>query len=418
MNGHWFARAARVCALAAAVFLIVLFPSSTFAQDANQLKLVPRRIVLSTGKTFSLNIPESYEIGVAVEGLKRVRFLAKAPDGRLFVTDMHSLADNSQGQIYILGGFDAKTAKFANPTSYLENLHNPNSVAFYKDPSGQEWLYVALTEKLERFKFHAGDTKPSADPEVLATYPAYGLSYKYGGWHLTRTIVFGEGANKNKLYVSVGSSCNACAEKEEIRATVSLMDADGKNSRIIARGLRNAVGLKIADGKLYATNMGADHLGNDAPDDTMFMLDDESAPVTEAKNYGWPYCYFDKTKPLDDATFASSESKGDCGKIPAVFASFAAHGSPLGLEYFDKTTVDPELTEHFLVALHGSGHKKLKRGYKVVRVGKDGKQADFITGFMKNGIIYGRPCDILRIGSDFFLVTDDHAGVIYFLHHK
>jgi glucose/arabinose dehydrogenase len=388
------------------------------AQTSSEIKLTPHPITLSNGKSFSLNLPEAYEISVAAQGLKRVRFLAKAPDGRLFVTDMYSLADNKRGAIYILDGFDAKTGKIAKVIPYLQDLRNPNSAAFYKDASGQDWLYVALTDKLERFKFHSGDVKPSSEPEVLATYPDYGLNYKYGGWHLTRTIVFGEKAAKDKLYISVGSSCNACEEKEEIRATLSVMDADGKNAHIIASGLRNAVGLKIAEGKLYATNMGADHLGNDAPDDTMFAVDDEASPSREFKNYGWPYCYFEKGAVHDDPKLANATKKADCNKVPPVFAWFSAHGSPLGLEFFDATTADPQLREHFLVALHGSGHKELKKGYKVVRVGKDGVVSDFITGFLTDDVIYGRPCDIFKLGPDSFLLSDDNAGVIYFLRHK
>jgi glucose/arabinose dehydrogenase len=388
------------------------------AQDTESPKLIAQQIHLSNGKTFSLNVPEGYEIRVAAEGLKRVRFLAKAPDGRLFVTDMKNLADNKDGKIYILDGLDVATGKFNKVVPYLENLHNPNSIAFHQDANGRNWLYVALTGKLERFRYQNGDVKPSSEPEVLETFPDYGLSYKYGGWHLTRTIVFGEKANKDRVYVSVGSSCNACEEKEEIRATVLVMDEDGKNARIIARGLRNAVGLKLAEGKLYATNMGADHLGNDAPDDTMVVLDDEAKPSTQERFYGWPYCYFEKAAVKEDPNFAESPKKLGCGTVPPVFAAFEAHGSPLGLEYFDAGTSDPQLREHFLVALHGSGHKKLKRGYKVVRVAKDGTQTDFITGFLQNGNIYGRPCDIFRLGPDSFLVTDDKAGVIYFLRRK
>lgn len=411
-------RFARLVWLVVALQFLVVFPNPIQAQDKGALKLVPHSIALSNGKTFSLNLPEAYEISVAAEGLRRVRFLTKAPDGRLFVTDMYSLADNKRGAIYILDGFDAKTGKIAKVIPYLQNLRNPNSVAFYKDAQGQNWLYLALTDKLERFKFQPGEEKPSAEPEVLATYPDYGLNYKYGGWHLTRTIAFGEKANKDKLYISVGSSCNACEEKEEIRATVSVMDADGKNARIIASGLRNAVGLKIAEGKLYATNMGADHLGNDAPDDTMFALEDEVAPSQERKNYGWPYCYFEKGAVHDDPKFAGAAKKADCGKVPVVFAWFAAHGSPLGLEYFDATTADPQLRGDFLVALHGSGHKELQRGYKVVRVGNDGAVSDFITGFLADGVVYGRPCDIFRMSADSFLLTDDHSGMIYFVRRK
>ena len=187
---------------------------------------------------FSLLLPADFTIAPAAEGLKRVRFMARSPDGRIFVTTMHDLSDNSEGAVYILDGFDEEHGRFARVIPYLGNLRNPNSIAFHEDAQGQDWFYVALTDRLVRYKFTRGEERPTSQPEVLATYPAYGLSYKYGGWHLTRTITFGQG-NSNLLYVTVGSSCNACDEKEEIRATLSVMDADGKNQRIIARGLRN-----------------------------------------------------------------------------------------------------------------------------------------------------------------------------------
>ncbi|MCV5941587.1 hypothetical protein OFN64_33460, partial [Escherichia coli] len=88
-------------------------------------------------------------------------------------------------------------------------------------------------------------------------------SYKYGGWHLTRTIAFGP---NGKLYVSVGSSCNSCIEKEEVRAGLLEMNPDGSGQRIFARGLRNAVGLRFIDNQLYVTNQGSDHLGKNSPD--------------------------------------------------------------------------------------------------------------------------------------------------------
>jgi len=53
-----------------------------------QPKLVPHKIILKTGKTFSLDLPSDLEIIPAAEGLKRVRFFAKAPDGRIFVNEI------------------------------------------------------------------------------------------------------------------------------------------------------------------------------------------------------------------------------------------------------------------------------------------------------------------------------------------
>jgi len=397
---------------------LILFLSTTSwlcGQERATQNLTPHAITLQNGETFSLNVAEGFDISAAAEGLKRVRFMAKAPDGRIFVTDMYNRADNKRGTVYILGRFDEKNGHFAQPQPYLSDLRNPNSLAFHTDAEGQQWLYLALTEKLVRYKFRDGDVSPEGEPEVLATYPDYGLNYKYGGWHLTRTIAFGQGENRDKLYVSVGSSCNACEEKEEIRATLSVMDANGKNAKIIGRGLRNAVGMRVVDGALYFTNMGADHLGDDAPDDTMFVADKTTLQAGRETTYGWPDCYFNHGKIAKDPQFGGAANSLDCGKVPAPYATFAAHGSPLGLEYFGTDAKSPVLREHFLVALHGSGHKRLKRGYRVVRVSEKGTVEDFITGFLQNGVVHGRPCDILRLGSDSFLLTDDLAGLIYYV---
>src|SRR5215510_13713938 len=87
---------------------------SLHAQGNSEPKLSPHPITLANGRTFSLNLPADFDISVAAEGLKRIRFMTKAPDGRIFVTDMHDLSDNSLGSIYILENLDPKTGKFAS----------------------------------------------------------------------------------------------------------------------------------------------------------------------------------------------------------------------------------------------------------------------------------------------------------------
>jgi glucose/arabinose dehydrogenase len=398
----------------------LLFAMSLVAAPAQtpNPKLVAHPVRLAGGKTLSLNLPADFDISVAAQGLHRVRFLTQAPDGRIFATDMHDLSDNSLGVVYILDGFNAKTGKFASVRPYLQHLRNPNNVAFYRDRSGQQWLYLPLTDRLLRYRYAFGEQTPSSEPEVLATYPDYGLSYKYGGWHLTRTVAFGQENGVDKLYVAVGSSCNECEEKEEIRATLSVMDPEGKNQRILGRGLRNAVGLRYVNGTLYGTNMGADHLGDDAPDDTMFALDSNQRADGQTRNYGWPYCYFKDGKVLPDPTFAGSPKRVDCSRVSAAYNVFAAHGAPLGLEFFDGTAQSPELQDSFLVALHGGSKLSLARGYRLVRVSAGAPPQDFLTGFLKNGVVLGRPCGILRTGPDAFLFTDDHRGVIYYVHRR
>jgi glucose/arabinose dehydrogenase len=384
------------------------------------LKLVPNHISLANGKSFDLNLPEGFAVSVAAQGLKRVRFMAKSPDGRIFVTDMYNLADNTKGSVYVLDEFDPASGSFAKVTAYLKDLRNPNSIAFYTDQEGVDWFYLALTDHLVRYKYNAGENAPGSQPEVLASFPDYGLSYKYGGWHLTRTVAIG--AN-GKLYISVGSSCNACAEKEEVRASILEMDPDGKNQRHFARGLRNAVGLRWIKDRLLATNMGSDHLGDHKPADTMYT-------ITEGTNYGWPYCYQSGAGRFEDPKSNLAGKQLRCRAVPLAFAAFDAHSSPLGFEFFDSVDMGPvsksgyggPLRDSFLVALHGSTKKSLGRGYRVVRLQENRKSVDlpedFINGFLAAGKINGRPVDILRFGVDGFLLTDDYAGVVYYVYEK
>jgi len=400
---------------------------------------MPHLIQLASGKTLTLNLPSNFTINVAAQGLKRVRFMTMSPDDRIFVTDMHDLGDNTLGKVYILEGWNEKTGKFAKITPYLEHLRNPNNVVFYTEPAqngklAQTWLYLPLTDRLLRYGYNAGDHAPTGPPEVLAHYPDYGLNYKYGGWHLTRTVAFATLHGETRLYVTVGSSCNACNEKEEIRATLTAMDPDGAHQQIVARGLRNAVGMEsissIDGGALFATNMGADHLGKGDPEDTFFELDSNAHPVPEGSNYGWPTCYFDHGQPRADHLISDPKTTDrvvprppdgpppaqfDCARVPAAYTTFAAHGSPLGLEYFDSG--NKALTNSFLVALHGASHADIGTGYRVVRFdAANRKPLDFITGFLDHGKVKGRPCGILRVGPDAFLLTDDHDGAIYYVH--
>jgi glucose/arabinose dehydrogenase len=67
-----------------------------------------------------------------------------------------------------------------------------------------------------------------------------------------------------------------------------------------------------------------------------------------------------------------------------------------------------------IVAYHGSWNRSTPTGYKIVRF-KGDSQEDFITGWLKGTQVLGRPVDILVKGQDMY-ISDDKAGVIYFLH--
>ncbi len=379
-------------------------PNQENTQNNSELVLADQQVSLQNGKVFTLQVAEGFTVTPAYEGLKRVRFMAKSPDGRLFVTDMYDLSDNTKGKVYILDGFNSQTKKFTKITTYLENLRNPNNIAFYTE-KGQTWMYVALTDKLLRYKYEAEDTAPSGAPEILATFPDYGLSYKYGGWHLTRTVTFHGG----KLYVSVGSSCDLCEEKlsEGVRASILEMNPDGTDSKIYATGLRNAVGIKWVDNDFFATAMGSDKLGDDAPEDTLLQ-------ILPDKNYGWPYCYEQDNKILENNLQSWQRKSINCAETSLSYAALGAHSAPLGFDYFGTASGDA-LRNSFLIALHGSGNQSIGRGYQIVRVQKGVKPEPFITGFLQGDTRYGRPADVLHDGDNSFFFTDDFGGVVYYV---
>jgi glucose/arabinose dehydrogenase len=454
--------------------------------------LQPHTLTYAPGKSITLSLPATLDINVAASGLHRVRFLAQSGDGRIFATGMYNLADNTRGSIFILDGWNPQTHTFTHVIHYLDHLRNPNNLAFYTDPTThQTWLYLPLTDRLVRYKYHPGDNAPTSPPQILARFPDYGLNYKYGGWHLTRTVAFATLHGRTRLYLTTGSSCDYCREREVIRATLSVIDPDGAHWQILAHGLRNAVDLQytplLDGGALFATNMGDDHLGDHLPEDTFFELDSNNRPASSPPNYGWPTCYFTNGKPVLDHTplpamptpgnlateserpkdagppshtrtsqetdsvygkqtgmasqgamLAASGGKTDipdpdaklgsvpapltaCTGVPAAYTTFAAHSSPLGLAFFGPD--DPILANTFLVALHGASHPRIGTGYRIARfTPADRTPRDLITGFLTstNGraIVHGRPCGILRIAPDTFLLTDDFLGLIYYIHPK
>ncbi len=381
--------------------IIINTSAATFA-------LVPHHIHLQKNVDLDLQIPEGYNISVAFEGLKRLRFLAKSPDGRLFATDMHDKSDNKKGCVYIFEGWNDNTHTFEKIYTYLSNLHNPNQVAFYSS-NGKDFIYVAETGRLSYYAYHAGDTAATGEPTVVATFPDYGLGYKYGGWHLTRSLSF----HDNKIYVSVGSSCNACIEKEWERASVIEMNPDGSNKITFATGLRNSVGIKWINNQLWVTSMGRDLIGPDKPEE-LFLR------VQKGTTYHWPYYYQYQNKIYPDEQMQDSAGRNNVRiplQPPVAFAGFKAHSAPLGFDYFNGFS-DSSFNNAFLVALHGSTSVWRERGNAIVKVNGGNNYEEVVTGFLTGKTEAdrkGRPCDVLMNNSKSFFFTDDHNGVLYYV---
>ncbi|MBI2561619.1 MAG: PQQ-dependent sugar dehydrogenase, partial [candidate division NC10 bacterium] len=204
--------------------------------------------------------------------------------------------------------------------------------------------------------------------------------------HWTRTIAFGP---DGKMYVSVGSSCNACEERDPRRAGILQFTPDGTGGRIFARGIRNAVGITFhpRTGELWATNNGRDWLGDDFPPDTILV-------VKDGAHYGWPHC---NGLRVPDPDFG----RPDFCKITAPpVVEIQAHSATLGLAFYTGNMFPAEY--------HGD---------KVIRIpmqgGRPGAPQDFATGWLQGNRAWGRPVDVITGRDGALYVSDDRAGLIY-----
>lgn len=328
--------------------------------------------------------PQGFRVTLYAEGFEKPRLLAVAPGGDVF------LSDPGTGNVYVLPDRDADGVADSK-LPFASGLNKPHGLAFYGDH-----LYIANTDGVVRLPYQPGQAQ--AQPEQIIDLPP-------NGGHWTRTIEF---SPSGELFVSTGSTCNVCEERDERRAAVWVYGADGENGRPYATGLRNAVGLEWYDGALWATNNGRDQLGDDLPPEGFYRLEDGGF-------YGWPYCF--TVKPGEPQVWDKDFGRRDaavCEQAAPAFALTTAHSAPLGMGFYTGTAFPAEYQGLMFAGLHGSWNRSEKSGYKVVTVNpQTGEVRDFLTGFLSGGAVQGRPVDVAVAPDGALLVTDDGAGRVW-----
>jgi glucose/arabinose dehydrogenase len=109
--------------------------------------------------------------------------------------------------------------------------------------------------------------------------------------------------------------------------------------------------------------------------------------------------------------------KRPCSEFAPPAQKLGAHVASLGMRFYTGSMFPPEYRGSIFIAEHGSWNRSSKSGYRVtlVRV-KDGKAAGyepFMTGWLQDGDVWGRPSDVLVLPDGSLLVADDYAGAIY-----
>ncbi len=332
-------------------------------------------------------LPEDFRIGVFASGINNVRSIAVTETGDIVAASMRP------GEIILLHRDEDGDGASDGRTVLASGLGHPHGLALFGG-----YLYIGETEQIVRGSF-------DAEARTLGELEAVFTGMPAGGNHTTRTLGFGP---DDMLYVTVGSSCNACFEKQPYRASMLRMNPDGTGAETFATGLRNSVGFdwNPATGGLYATDNGRDLLGNDTPHCELNLLE-------QGADYGWPYAYDDRQP---DPEFGP----GNEGKVQAsrpLVHGFGAHRAPLGLRFFGLDNAPQGFEGAALAALHGSWNRSELAGYKVVSLhfGADGgvEERDFLTGFELDEDVIGRPVEMAFGPDGGIYISDDYSGSIY-----
>jgi glucose/arabinose dehydrogenase len=232
-----------------------------------------------------------------------------------------------------------------------------------------------------------------------------------GGQHGKRTIGIGP---DGRLYVSVGSSCNACDETNPEHATIVRARADGSERAVFARGLRNTIGFAWhpETRELWGMDHGSDWRGDDQPPEELNRL-------VEGADYGWPLCFADRRP---DPLFDSQKIKGKaahCRKTEPSVLNYQAHSAPIGMVFYTGRQFPAEYRDDAFVAMRGSWNRKPATGYKVVRIrfehGRPTRFEDFLTGFLieEGRAQFGRLAGVAVARDGALLFSDDENGMIY-----
>ena len=245
-----------------------------------------------------LNVPLGFHVKLFASGLDGPRLIRVAPNGDIFI------AESWAGRVRVLrssGGGD----EVGRNEIFASGLKLPFGIAFYPNGNDPQWVYVANTNSVVRFRYRNGDLHANEPAEVIVPM------LPNGGDHWTRDIAFSH--DNTKMFISVGSASNdststfnaasprqwiaflrqvknrlfgSTVSDESDRADVLVFNPKGEGRHVYASGIRNCAGMAVnsTTGDLWCSTNERDGLGDDLPPDYITR-------VREGGFYGWPWYY-------------------------------------------------------------------------------------------------------------------------------
>jgi glucose/arabinose dehydrogenase len=419
-------RSTTLSLLAAAAMICA---ASTAAAQANIEKLKQMKVA-----TTDLNIPLVPQTGKNADAIRANLRLVKLPPG--FKIDLYAVVPDARHMAVapstnMLFVGTRKTTVWAvtnrnsgdvatEVKSFAPSLKfsNPNGVCWTKDG----FLIVAEHNRVLNFPaaefFYEGP-----DVAVIEVVPQGKLvppeeeSYNHGARTCRVT-------DDGKLYVTLGQPHNvqprdkvALYEQLGIGGVVRMNAFDGSGREVVARGVRNSVGIDInpKDKTVWFTDNQTDGMGDETPPG-------ELNRITKAggEHFGYPFIHGNNV-PI--AGTAAAPDLKDL-KAPAAWTKpqleFPAHQAQLGLTFYGAKQFPAKYQGGIFVASHGSWNRTKPTGALIdfVSLKADGtadKSEVFADGFLdpETGLYRGRPVDVAVAKDGSLLISDDFAGAIY-----
>lgn len=342
--------------------------------------------------------PEGFTVTKFADNLQSPRWIYVAGNGDIFVAQADR--EGKKGNNILLFRDADKDGKPETRSIYLSGLKQPFGMLILNGK-----FYVANTDALMEYPYEMNATSIKTRGKPIASFPT--------GRHWTRNII--ANPSGSKIYVAVGSGSNVAEngiEKEQRRACILEINANGSGERIYASGLRNPVGMAWNGNTLWTAVNERDELGDD-------LVPDYITSVKEGGFYGWPYSYYGQ---YEDPRIKDADKKPELVKTAIVpDVALGSHTAALGLVFYNGNNFPAAYRGGAFVAEHGSWNRANFSGYKLVFVPfKNGKPSgdpqDFLTGFIANeneSEVYGRPVGIAVLDDGSMLVADDGGNAIW-----
>ncbi len=339
-----------------------------------------------------LDMPAGFEITVFADSLINPRMMAVADDGTVYVTR------RSVGDVVMLRDEDGDGA--ADTRQIVASRPQMHGIAI----DGQT-MYLVTVKDLYQTEIQEGGTLAPLE-HLIGDLPD-------GGQHPNRMVVVGP---DGMLYLSAGSTCNACGETNPENATMLRVAPDGSSRTIFASGLRNTIGYGFHPESevLYGMDHGIDWLGDNVQHEELNRL-------AQGATYGWPYVYADgKYNPQDQPPGDISMEEWAAQSTEPV-GLYTPHAAPMQMTYYTGDAFPEEYRGDAFIAMRGSWNRQPPSGYEVVRIQfEDGRPVGFepfVTGFLvQEGGTWGhlgRLAGIAQAADGSLLLSDDTNGVIY-----